>query len=74
VQTPRDRTSLWLTAGGGGEVAIGLVGPLWLRVQGGVEALVLRQRVFLGADPDHTLFRMPAVVGLLGAGLGVRIW
>lgn len=74
VDTPRELTRLWLSAGGGAEVAISLVGPLWLRVQGGIEALALRQRVYVDADPDHVLIEMPAALGLLGAGLGVRIW
>ena len=51
-----------------------IVGPLWLRVQGGVDALVLRQRIYVDADPDRILVHMPAVLGLLGVGLGVRIW
>lgn len=74
VDTPRDLTRLWLTAGGGAEAAVPIIGPLWLRVQGGLEALVLRQRVYVDTDPDHTLVQMPAVLGLLGFGLGVRIW
>jgi hypothetical protein len=74
VDTPRELTRLWLSAGGGAELAISIVGPLWLRVQGGVEALVLRQRVYVDAAPDHVLIEMPAALGLLGAGLGVRIW
>ena len=64
----------WLSAGGGAELAMMLVGPLWLRVQGGVEALVLRQRVYVDAEPDRVLLEMPAVLGSLGVGLGVRIW
>jgi hypothetical protein len=74
VDTPRELTRLWLSAGGGAELAIALVGPLWLRVQGGIEALVLRQRVYVEADPDRVLSEMPPALGLLGAGLGVRIW
>lgn len=74
VDIARHSTRLWLTAGGGVEAAIPVVGPLWLRVQGGVEALVLRQRVYVDADPDHILVQMPGVLGLLGLGLGVRIW
>lgn len=74
VHTPRDLTRLWLTVGGGAEAAIPIVGPLWLRVQGGVEALMLRQRVYVDTDPDHILVQMPALLGLLGLGLGVRIW
>jgi hypothetical protein len=74
VDTPRNVTRPWLSAGGGAEVAISLVGPLWLRVQGGIEALVLRQRIYVTADPDRVLVEMPAALGSLGAGLGVRIW
>jgi hypothetical protein len=74
LDTARNSTRLWLTAGGGVEAAIPIVGPLWLRVQGGVEALVLRQRVYVDTDPDHVLVHMPAVLGLVGLGLGVRIW
>jgi hypothetical protein len=74
VDAARDSTRVWLTAGGGIEAAMPIVGPLWLRAQGGVEALVLRQRVYVDADPDRILVRMPAVLGLLGVGLGVRIW
>jgi hypothetical protein len=74
VAAPRELTRFWLTAGGGAEAAIPIVGPLWLRVQGGVEALLLRQRIYVDSDPDHILVQMPAVLGVLGLGLGVRIW
>jgi hypothetical protein len=74
VDAPHDLTRPWLTAGGGAEAAFPIVGPLWLRVQGGVEALVLRQRLYVRSDPEHTLAQMPAVLARLGLGLGVRIW
>jgi hypothetical protein len=74
VDTPREQTRPWLSAGGGAEVAISLVGPLWLRVQGGIEALVLRQRIYVDAEPDRVLLEMPMALGLLGMGLGVRVW
>jgi len=74
VDKPRKLTRPWLSAGGGAELAILLVGPLWLRVHGGIEALVLRQRVYVDSEPDRLLLQMPAAVGSLGVGLGVRIW
>jgi hypothetical protein len=74
VDAPRELTRPWLTAGGGVDAAIPIVGPLWLRLQGGVEALLLRQRLYVDGDPDHILVQMPAVLGLVGLGLGVRIW
>lgn len=74
VDRPRELTRLWLTAGAGAELAIPIVGPLWLRVQGGVEALVLRPRIYVDTEPDHLLVQMPVALGMLGLGLGVRIW
>jgi hypothetical protein len=35
---------------------------------------MVRQRVYVEIDPDHTLVQMPPGLGLLGVGLGTRIW
>ena len=72
ISPARSSTRPWVSVGLVARVRVGVVGSLFLEIEGGAFAPVVRDRFFV--EPDATVQRAPAIAAAGAAGVGVTFW